>query len=76
MKRLLQCFAEKPNTVLLYIAGAFHTVCMTARVKSHDARYMGGQTQTHAHTSTGTQKRIHRGRGCGGGEGMRRGLLS
>lgn len=32
-------------------SGAFHTVCMTARVKSHDARYMGGQTQTHAHSS-------------------------
>ncbi len=51
MTGLLQCFAGKPNTFLLYIAGLF-TLCMTARVKSHDSRYMGGQTHTHTCTYT------------------------
>lgn len=46
---LLQCFAGKPNTALLYIAGLF-TLCMTARVKSHDSRYMSGRTHTHTQT--------------------------
>lgn len=69
---LLQCFAGKPNTVLLYIAGLF-TLCMTARVKSHDSRYMGGQTHARSPLrSTHTHWRCR----CGGGEGIRRTLLS
>lgn len=46
-------------------SGAFHTVCMTARVKSHDSRYMGGQT--HAHMQA---EGVEEARECG------RGLLS
>lgn len=48
MTRLLQCWAGKPNTVLLFIAGPF-TPCMTARVESHDSRNMGAHTHTHSH---------------------------
>lgn len=38
-------------------SGAFHAVCMTARVESHGSRYMAGQTLTrsslrHTHTHT------------------------
>lgn len=43
-------------------SGAFHTVCMTARVKSHDSRYIGGQTCT--------RLLVTRSQSCGRGGGM------
>lgn len=69
MTGLLQCFTGKPNTLLLFIAGLF-TLCMTARIESHDSRCMGGRTDGHM------QKCTNRGWGCGGGQGIRRTSLS